>query len=90
MTSVKRNLKLTVWHSITGLWGILLSSLVTFALVITGAGIEQFKISIQGAMILTLLLLLHRNARHFLLLPAGIAVTCSLFAGLRYLGHFHF
>ncbi|PHM28295.1 DUF1435 family protein [Xenorhabdus budapestensis] len=90
MNSAKRNLKLTVWHSITGLWGILLSSLVAFALVITGAGLEQFKISIQGAMILTLLLLLHRNARHFLLLPAGIVVTCSLFAGLRCLGHFHF
>ncbi len=67
---------------------LIISALVVSALVIAGAGIEQFKISIQGAMLLTLILLLHRNARHFLLIPAGIAVMCSLFGSFRYLGYF--
>ncbi|BET95625.1 DUF1435 family protein [Xenorhabdus taiwanensis] len=76
----------------TGFWGLLLSSLIASVVVmsvleIVGAGIEQFKFVIQGAMLLTLVLLLHRNARHFLLIPAGIAVICSLFACLRYLRH---
>ncbi|CDG95433.1 conserved hypothetical protein; putative membrane protein [Xenorhabdus bovienii str. puntauvense] len=88
MISAKRGLKLAFWQSITGLWGSLLFSLMASILVITGAGIEQFKISILAAMLLTLVLLLHRDARHFLLIPAGIAVMCSLFAGLRYAGYF--
>ncbi|MDC9622593.1 DUF1435 family protein [Xenorhabdus sp. XENO-7] len=88
MISAKRGLKLAFWQSITGLWGSLLFSLMASILVITGAGIEQFKISILAAMLLTLVLLLHRDARHFLLIPASIAVMCSLFAGLRYAEHF--
>ncbi|CDH31363.1 DUF1435 family protein [Xenorhabdus bovienii] len=88
MISAKRGLKLAFWQSITGLWGSLLFSLMASILVITGAGIEQFKISILAAMMLTLVLLLHRDARHFLLIPAGIAVMCSLFAGLRYAEYF--
>ncbi|OKP01655.1 DUF1435 family protein [Xenorhabdus eapokensis] len=76
----------------TGFWGLLLSSLIASVVIVSvleivGAGIEQFKFVIQGAMLLTLVLLLHRNARHFLLIPAGIAIICSLFACLRYLGH---
>ncbi|WP_340614468.1 DUF1435 family protein [Xenorhabdus thailandensis] len=76
----------------TGFWGLLLSSLIVSVVVVSvleivGAGIEQFKFIIQGALLLTLVLLLHRNARHFLLIPAGIAVICSLFACLRYLEH---
>ncbi|WP_274539956.1 DUF1435 family protein [Xenorhabdus mauleonii] len=77
----------------TGFWGMLLSSLSLSALIvsmllITGAGMEQFKMSIQGAMLLTLALLLHRHTRHFLLIPAVITVVCSLFGTLRYLGYF--
>ncbi|PHM63011.1 DUF1435 family protein [Xenorhabdus ishibashii] len=76
----------------TGFWGLLLSSLIASVVIVSvleivGARIEQFKFVIQAAMLLTLVLLLHRNARHFLLIPAGIAVICSLFACLRYLGH---
>ncbi|MDX7992939.1 DUF1435 domain-containing protein [Xenorhabdus sp. Reich] len=93
MISAKRSLKLIFWQSMTGFWGILLSSLIVSALVVSvlalaGAGVEQFKISIQVALLLTLVLLLHRNARHFLLFPAGIAVMCSLFGSFRYLGYF--
>ncbi|WP_338803752.1 DUF1435 family protein [Xenorhabdus griffiniae] len=92
MFSEKWKLKPFFCQSMMGFWGLLLSSLITSALVVSvleivGAGIEQFKFIIQGALLLTLVLLLHRNARHFLLIPAGIAVICSLFACLRYLGY---
>ncbi|MDX7985814.1 DUF1435 family protein [Xenorhabdus sp. 12] len=93
MTRVKQNLKPVFWQNMTGFWGMLLSSLslsalIVSMLIIAGAGMEQFKISIQGAMLLTLALLLHRHTRHFLLIPAVIAVVCSLFGTLRYLGYF--
>ncbi|WP_232326113.1 DUF1435 family protein [Xenorhabdus hominickii] len=69
------------------LFSLIGSGLVVSVLIIEGAGIEQFKISIQGALLLTLALLLHRNARHFLLIPACIAIVCSLFAILRHLAY---
>ncbi|OTA18140.1 hypothetical protein Xbed_03209 [Xenorhabdus beddingii] len=93
MMSSKRNLKRVFWQSITGFWGMLLFSLivsasVVSALIISGAGIAQFKFSIQGTMLLTLLLLSHHRARHFLLIPAGITVMCSLLSGFHYFGYF--
>ncbi|MDC9593063.1 DUF1435 family protein [Xenorhabdus sp. IM139775] len=93
MLAARRNLKWACWQMMTGFWGMLafsviLSVLIVSILVITGAEIAQFKVSIQGAMLLTVVLLLHRSTRHFLLIPAGIAFVCSLFGSFGYLGYF--
>ncbi|KMW73147.1 hypothetical protein TI10_08485 [Photorhabdus luminescens subsp. luminescens] len=88
MIRIKGREKSLFWQGITSLWGIGLSSLAGILFVIINPGIEQFKMGVVLAMLLTLFMLLNQKSRHFLLIPSGFAVLCALLAGIHQFGCF--
>ncbi|MCC8422731.1 DUF1435 family protein [Photorhabdus thracensis] len=88
MIRVKNRERSFFWQGITSLWGMGLSSLAGMLFVIVNPGVEQLKIGVVVAMLLTLFMLLNRKSRHFLLIPSGFAVLCVLLAGAHRFGCF--
>ncbi|WP_065824520.1 DUF1435 family protein [Photorhabdus australis] len=88
MIRAKERQRSLFWQGMTSLWGVGLSSLAGMLFIIVNPGIEQFKIGVVIAMLLTLLMLLNQRSRHFLLIPSGFAVLCALLAGVHRFGCF--
>ncbi|WP_434526888.1 DUF1435 family protein [Photorhabdus asymbiotica] len=88
MIRAKERQRSLFWQSMTSLWGVGLSSLAGMLFIIVNPGVEQFKIGVVIAMLLTLLMLLNQRSRHFLLIPSGFAVLCALLAGVHRFGCF--
>ncbi|KAA1189814.1 MULTISPECIES: DUF1435 family protein [Photorhabdus] len=88
MIRAKERQRSLFWQGMTSLWGVGLSSLAGILFVIVNPGIEQFKIGVVVAMLLTLFMLLNQRSRHFLLIPSGFAVLCALLAGANRFGCF--
>ncbi|WP_036772427.1 DUF1435 family protein [Photorhabdus australis] len=88
MIRAKERQRSLFWQGMTSLWGVGLSGLAGMLFIIVNPGIEQFKIGVVIAMLLTLLMLLNQRSRHFLLIPSGFAVLCALLAGVHRFGCF--
>ncbi|CAQ82578.1 MULTISPECIES: DUF1435 family protein [Photorhabdus] len=88
MIRAKERQRSLFWQGMTSLWGVGLSSLAGMLFIIVNPGVEQFKIGVVIAMLLTLLMLLNQRSRHFLLIPSGFAVLCALLAGVHRFGCF--
>ncbi|KWV00151.1 hypothetical protein AGE09_23915, partial [Salmonella enterica subsp. enterica serovar Kentucky] len=59
-------------------WGVLMPGVIIVGLAFIGLAAYALKLLIVSGLLLAALMMYHKQLRHFVLLPSGIALICGL------------